>query len=153
LSKLSFFLKLAYYIVKIDSSTVVDSTVPSETTVAKNITDNVIMQPSEIFDSFAVEDVTLPSETVVAKSLTENVNQNSFNLLINISTDPAEWPLIINNNFKTLLVERSPPNPLNANFIFPIEFIYSIDDQGRKFMCNNVKCNIAQFIIYFVHFV
>jgi len=50
-----------------------------------------------------------------------------LNSLINISTNPAEWPLIINNDFKTLLVEKGPPAPLNANFVFPS------DDQGRKF--------------------
>ncbi|XP_060855512.1 zinc finger MYM-type protein 1-like [Metopolophium dirhodum] len=110
-----------------DSFSVIDATVPSETTVAKNITDSVVMQPSEVFDSVSVEAVTVPSETTIDKSLTENVYQNSFNSLINISTDPAEWPLIINNDFKTLLVEKGPPAPLNANFVFPS------DDQGRKF--------------------
>ncbi|XP_026821672.1 zinc finger MYM-type protein 1-like [Rhopalosiphum maidis] len=82
-----------------------------------NISNAVVVQPSEVVDSFSVIDATVPSETTVAKSSTENV----------ISTDPAEWPLIINNDFKTLLVEKGPPAPLNANFVFPS------DDQGRKF--------------------
>ncbi|XP_025206361.1 zinc finger MYM-type protein 5-like [Melanaphis sacchari] len=82
-----------------------------------NISNAVVVQPSEVVDSFSVIDATVPSETTVAKSSTENV----------ISTDPAEWPLIINNDFKTLLVEKGPPAPLNAYFVFPS------DDQGRKF--------------------
>jgi hypothetical protein len=120
-----------------DSLTVVDATVPFETTVAKKITNNVVKQPSEVFDSFSVEDVTVPSETVIAKGITENVDENSFNPLINISTDPAEWFLIINNDFKTLLVEKDPPAPLNTIFIFPI------DDQGQKFTQFHYKRSIC----------
>lgn len=93
----------------------------------------VVVQPSKVFDSSSIVDATVPSKIAVTKNITKNVesnvcrgfeNQNSFNSLIYISTHPAEWPLTINNDFKTLLVEKSPPAPLDANFVFPS------DDQG-----------------------
>ncbi|KAL4152689.1 hypothetical protein QTP88_000550 [Uroleucon formosanum] len=64
----------------------------------QNIGRENVKKKLEVFDSFSVIDTTVPSETTIVKSLTENVNQNSFNSLNNISTDPAKWPLIINND-------------------------------------------------------
>lgn len=74
----------------------------------------VVVQPSEVFDTSLVVEATVSSEIAVIKSVIENVesnvcrdleNQNSFNSFSNISTDPAEWLLTINNDFKTLLVD------------------------------------------------
>lgn len=57
-----------------------------------DISNAVVVQPSEVFDSFSVIDATVPSETTVAKNITDSVVMQPSEVFDSVSVEAVTVP-------------------------------------------------------------
>lgn len=50
-----------------------------------------------------------------------------------VDTDPATWPIFLNDTLKTIIVEKGPPLCIDHDFVFPL------DDNNRRFTVFNYQ--------------